>query len=74
MSRTNRRTNNRKGRTRHISVRAVRRATPDIHRLGRAIVSLALAEAETQARKDRQEPSSQPSEGGDRASTEARHD
>lgn len=49
MSKNNRTTNDRKGRQRRISVRAVRRQSPDIRRLGRAIVSLALAEAEAEA-------------------------
>jgi hypothetical protein len=49
MSKTNRKRNDYKGRQRRISVRGIRRESPDIRRLGRAIVALALAEAEAEA-------------------------
>jgi hypothetical protein len=54
MSKTNRKRNQYSGRQRRISVRAVRRESPDIRRLGRAIVALALAEAEAEAAAQRQ--------------------
>ena len=54
MSKTNRKRNDYHGRQRRISVRAVRRESPDIRRLGRAIVALALAEAEAEAAAQRQ--------------------
>lgn len=47
MSKTtrNRRTNN--GRSeRHISIRAIRRDPPDLRKLSRAVITLAMAEAE----------------------------
>jgi hypothetical protein len=37
------------GRDRHISVRAVRRDPPDVRKLGRAVVQLALAQAAAEA-------------------------
>ena len=37
------------GRDRHISVRAVRRDPPDLRKLGRAVVQLALAQAAVEA-------------------------
>jgi hypothetical protein len=39
----------RKGRERHISVRAVRRDPPDLRKLSRALISLAMAEAAAEA-------------------------
>lgn len=39
----------RKGRERHISVRAVRRDPPDLRKLSRALIALALAEAAAEA-------------------------
>jgi hypothetical protein len=54
MPRTNRKRNQNRGRQRRVSVRAVRRESPDIRRLGRAIVALALAEAEAEAAAQRQ--------------------
>jgi hypothetical protein len=54
MSKTNRKHNDYKGRQRRISVRGIRRESPDIRRLGRAIVALALAEAEAEAAAQRQ--------------------
>ena len=54
MSKTNRKRNDYKGRQRRISVRAIRRESPDLRRLGRAIVSLALLEAEAEAAAQRQ--------------------
>jgi hypothetical protein len=37
-----------RGRQRHISVRAVRREPPDLRKLARALIQLALAEAEAE--------------------------
>lgn len=41
-----------KGRQRNISVRAVRRDPPDLRKLSRALISLALAEAAAEADND----------------------
>lgn len=41
------------GRDRQISVRSARRAEPDLKKFARAIVSLALAQAEADARAQR---------------------
>ena len=37
------------GRQRHISVRAVRRDPPDLRKLSRALIELAMAEAQAEA-------------------------
>ena len=62
----------RKGRERHISVRAVRRDPPDLRKLSRALIALAMAEAEAAAEaqtqnQDADQPGSEPagSEGSD---------
>ncbi len=39
----------RRGRERHISVRAVRRDPPDLRKLSRALITLAMAEAAAEA-------------------------
>lgn len=39
----------RKGRERHISVRAVRRDPPDLRKLSRALIQLSIAQAEADA-------------------------
>jgi hypothetical protein len=44
----------RKGRERHISVRAVRRDPPDLRKLSRALITLAMAEAEAAAEAEAQ--------------------
>jgi hypothetical protein len=44
----------RKGRERHISVRAVRRDPPDLRKLSRALITLALAEAAAEAEAEAQ--------------------
>lgn len=41
--------NNRPGRQRNISVRAVRREPPDLGKLSRALIALAMAEADAAA-------------------------
>ena len=41
-----------RGRRRDISVRAVRRDPPDVRKLSRALISLAMAEAEAAAELD----------------------
>jgi len=38
-----------RGRKRHISVRSVRRDPPDVRRLSRAVIALALAQADAEA-------------------------
>ena len=49
MSKTARRTGARRGRDRHISVRTVRRSTPDLHKLGRALIQIAMEQAAAEA-------------------------
>ncbi len=49
MSRTHKDSKNYKGRDRHISVRAVRRNPPDLRKLSRALIELAMAEAAAEA-------------------------
>jgi hypothetical protein len=44
----------RKGRERHISVRAVRRDPPDLRKLSRVLITLAMAEAEATAEAEAQ--------------------
>jgi hypothetical protein len=41
-----------RGRRRDISVRAVRRDPPDLRKLSRALIQLAIAEAEAEAQQD----------------------
>jgi len=62
MSKTNRKRNDHRGRQRRISVRAIRRESPDLRRLGRAIVSLALLEAEAEAAAQREAEAEQKSQ------------
>lgn len=49
MSKTTRRRNGGRGRDRHISVRGVRRDPPDLRKLSRALIALAVAQAEADA-------------------------
>jgi hypothetical protein len=70
MSRSRRKSTTVNGRQRHISVRAARRDSPDMRRLGRAIVAIALAQAEADAEAQaatsaKQNGSVQPNVGGD---------
>jgi hypothetical protein len=55
----------RRGRQRNISVRAVRRDPPDLRKLSRALIQLAMAEAEAEAQqaatKSDEEPASESS-------------
>jgi hypothetical protein len=44
------------GRQRNISVRAVRRDPPDLRKLSRALISLAMAEAAAEAQAKADEP------------------
>jgi len=44
---------------RHISVRAVRRNPPDLRKLSRAIVAMTLAEAQTEADAQAEQPHEQ---------------
>jgi hypothetical protein len=50
MSRTRKDSNRGGGRVRHISVRAVRRNPPDLKKLSRALIQLAMAQAEAEAK------------------------
>jgi hypothetical protein len=62
MSRTHRHGPTGGKRNRHISVRAVRRAQPDLHKLSRALIELAMeqaaAEAAAKAQAERTRPGS----------------
>jgi hypothetical protein len=49
MSRTYKDSPHRKGRERHISVRAVRRNPPDVRKLSRALIELAMEQAAAEA-------------------------
>lgn len=50
----------RRGRQRNISVRAVRRDPPDLRKLSRALITLAMAEAEAQEQaQDEKTPAQQ---------------
>ena len=62
----------RKGRERHISVRAVRRDPPDLRKLSRALITLAMAEAAAEAEAQaaatlpsKNQPAAEPSESDD---------
>lgn len=44
-----------KGKQRHISVRSVRRDSPDLRRLTRAVIAMAMAEAEAEAEAAREQ-------------------
>lgn len=52
-----------RGRQRHISVRAVRRDPPDLRKLSRALIQLALAEAAGEAQAAATEQADSPTEG-----------
>jgi hypothetical protein len=62
MSRTHKDSKHLSTRERHLSVRAIRRDPPDLRKLSRALIQLAMAEAaaeaESQAKADSDEPSS----------------
>lgn len=58
-----------RGRQRNISVRAVRRDPPDLRRLSRALIQLAIAEAEAE-----QAPTDQDAAGAEPAAEQGRHD
>ncbi|TDD28361.1 hypothetical protein E1218_07525 [Kribbella turkmenica] len=54
MSKKRRRKNPRDAREYRVSVRAVRRETPDINKLARAIIDLAMAQAEREAQAEQE--------------------
>jgi hypothetical protein len=54
MSRTKKDSRGRGGRERHISVRAVRRNPPDLRKLPRALIQLAMAQAAAEAHAQQQ--------------------
>lgn len=61
----------RRGRTRkerHISVRSELRDPPDLHKLGRALAGLALAQMEADAQRSAKENARQRSSGSDTTS------
>jgi len=60
-----------RGRQRNISVRAVRRDPPDLRKLSRALIQLAMAEAEAEAGQAITEPDEQPV---DESADQERHD
>lgn len=49
MSRTHKDSRHYKAKARHLSVRAVRRNPPDLRKLSRALIALAMAEAAAEA-------------------------
>lgn len=59
-----------RGRQRNISVRAVRRDPPDLRKLSRALIELAMAEAEAEAQQAAEE-TTPPDES---ATSRRRHD
>jgi hypothetical protein len=59
MSRTRRQGPKGGKRNRHISVRAVRRAQPDLHKLSRALIELAMEQAAAEAAAKAQAPRKQ---------------
>jgi len=58
-----------RGKQRNISVRAVRRDPPDLRKLSRALIQLAIAEAEAQ-----QAATDQHATGSESAAEQERHD
>jgi hypothetical protein len=61
-----------RGRQRNITVRAVRRDPPDLRKLSRALIQLAIAEAEAEAQQNAAEPSKEAS--AEPAAGQERHD
>ena len=61
-----------RGRRRDISVRAVRRDPPDLRKLSRALIQLAMAEAEAEAQRAAAKPGEQA--GGESSADQERHD
>lgn len=53
---SNRRYKSGRGRERHLSVRSVRRASPDLGKYSRALIALALEEAAAEAAAEAQGP------------------
>ena len=60
-----------RGKQRNISVRAVRRDPPDLPKLSRALIQLAIAEAEAEAQ---QTATDQGATGSEPAAEQERHD
>jgi hypothetical protein len=60
-----------RGKQRNISVRAVRRDPPDLRKLSRALIQLAIAEAEAEAQ---QVTTEQEAAGPEPAAEQERHD
>ena len=60
-----------RGRQRNISVRAVRRDPPDLRKLSRALIQLAIAEAEAEAQ---QAATDQDAADAEPAAEQERHD
>jgi hypothetical protein len=56
MSKTRRNTSKGGGADRHISVRAVRRNPPDLRKLSRALIQLAIAQAAAEAEAQAENP------------------
>lgn len=61
-----------RGRQRHISVRAVRREPPDLRKLSRALISLAMTEAAAEAEAKQREAGQPPA--AEDSTNEAAHD
>lgn len=60
-----------RGRQRNISVRAIRRDPPDLRKLSRALIQLAIAEAEAEAQ---QATTDQGAAGAEPVAEQERHD
>lgn len=74
MSRTRRNIKGGGGRRRNISVRAVRRDPPDLRRLSRALVQLAMAQSESEAEAQRDPTEGHTPDTNSGNDGEARHD
>lgn len=53
----------RRGRERHLSVRGERRETPDVQKIARAVIQMALAQAEADAQAAGEQASKEQSSG-----------
>lgn len=72
MSRTYKDSGKYKPKERHISVRAIRRDPPDLRKLSRALIELAMAEAAAQAETQNNDDPNSPDSNG--RADEATHD
>ena len=61
-----------RGKRRNIAVRAVRRDPPDLRKLSRALIQLAMAEAEAEAQQAEVQPAEEP--GDESSADQEQHD